>query len=130
MEKRSKDIDKVTQKLVNDAGLHQPSTAFLTHVMEAVSKQTYSQKVYQPLISKRGWGIFAIILVVSILLLYIFPTTQDTFIDQFINSENLSVNFQLPEFKLSKTMIYGIGFLALFLLQIPFLKRFIVKNYS
>ena len=54
MEKQSENIDRITKKIIKDAGLHQPSVDFFSNVMEAIEAQSTSTSiVYKPLISKR-----------------------------------------------------------------------------
>ena len=129
MEKSNKEIEKSIYKLVKDAEIEQPSPNFLSNVMEAVSKHTVKQKVYQPLISKKVWFALAASLILGIVLLNIVPITSTGFLSQYALTDQLSLNINLPEFKASKTMIYGIGFLGLFILQIPFIKYYHNKRY-
>jgi len=56
MEEQSKNIDRITKNIIKDGGLHQPSSSFLTNVMEAIETQSVRQPVvYKPLISKTMW---------------------------------------------------------------------------
>ena len=125
MEKQSKNIDRITKKIIKDAGLEQPSTDFFSNVMEAIESQsTSASMVYQPLISKKIWMLLSALIAVVLVLLFIFPVFSETsLINPITIPEQFKFSFNLPEIKLSKTTIYGVGFLSLFLLQIPFLKR-------
>lgn len=125
MEKQSENIDRITKKIIKDAGLHQPSSDFFSNVMEAIETQSTSASiVYQPLISKKTWMLLSTITVAFLVLLFVFPVFSETsLINPITIPEQFKFNFTLPEMKLSKTAIYGVGFLSLFLLQIPFLKR-------
>ena len=129
MEKSNKEIEKSIYKLVKDAEVEQPSPNFLSNVMDAVSKQTVEQIEYQPLITKKVWFALAASIVIGIVLLNIFPSDSAGYLSQYSFIDTLSFNINLPEFKASKTMIYGIGFLGLFLLQIPFIKHYHNKRY-
>jgi len=131
MEKQSKHIDKITKNIIKDAGLHQPSTNFLSNVMEAIETQSVSQAiVYKPLISKTTWILLFALTALIVVLLFIFPVFSETpLFGQFTIPEEFNFKFNLPEMKLSKTAIYGVGFLSLFLLQIPFLKRQLNNSY-
>jgi len=63
-------------------------------------------------------------------LLFIFPVFSETpLFSQLTIPEGFNFEFNLPEINFSKTTIYGLGFLALFLIQIPFLKRQLEKSY-
>jgi len=123
MEKPSKNIEKITQDWVREAGLEQPSSAFVRNVMNAIEKKSATQKVYRPLISKRGWGMVAAVFVVSVTLLYLFPIGELNYFNDVNLAEVPTIKNPFAGLEVSKTMIYGIGFLALFLVQIPFLKR-------
>jgi len=129
MEKQSKNIDKITKKILKDGGLHQPSSSFLTNVMEAIEKQSASQPVvYKPLISKTKWILLFVLTAIVLVLLFIFPVfSESSLLSQLTIPEEFK--FNLPEMNLSKTTIYGVGFLSLFLIQIPFLKRQLEKGY-
>ncbi len=131
MEKQSKNIDRITKNIIKDGGLHQPSTNFLSNVMEAIETQSVSQPiVYKPLISKTKWGILFVITVLILVLIFIFPVFSETpLFSQLTIPEGFNFEFNLPEMKLSKTTIYGVGFLALFFIQIPFLKQQLEKSY-
>ena len=125
MEKQPENIDRITKKIIKDAGLHQPSKDFFSNVMEAIESQSTSASiVYKPLISKTTWMLIFAIAAVVLVLLFVFPVFSETsLINPITIPEQFKFNFTLPEMKLSKTTIYGVGFLSLFLLQIPFLKR-------
>ena len=128
MEEQFKNLDKLTRKLVKESGIHKPSANFLNNVMLVVEQKRIKQ-AYRPLISRSNWFVIGALSVVLMTVLSSFQFQQLSFILDFQLSEKL--NFQNPfsEIKLSKTLIYGIGFLGLFLVQIPFLKRFFERQY-
>lgn len=131
MDKQSKNIDRITKNIIKDAGLHQPSPNFLTNVMEAIEVQTVSQpNVYRPLISKNMWILLVVLTAAVSVLLFMFPVFSESSLFSQLNIPN-QYNFEvsLPKINLSKTTIYGIGFLSLFLIQIPFLKRQLNNSY-
>ena len=125
MEKQPENIDRITKKIIKDGGLHQPSTDFFSNVMEAIEAQSTSTSiVYKPLISKKTWILLSVFSAIALILLFAFPVFSETsLINPITIPEQFKFNFTLPEMKLSKTTIYGVVFLSLFLLQIPFLKR-------
>ena len=129
MEEQYKNIDRLTEKLVKEAGIHKPSSNFLSNVMLAVEQKSVKQ-AYQPLISRTTWLVIGILTVVLTLVLYIYPFVELSFISDLQLSEKL--NFQNPfsGIKFSKTTVYAVGFLGLFLIQIPFLKGLIEQRYS
>jgi hypothetical protein len=124
MEEQFKNIDSLTKKLLKEAGTHKPSSNFLSNVMLAVEQKSIKQ-AYQPLISTTTWMVIGVSLVVLILVLYLFPFQQLSFISDSLISDKL--NFQNPfsGIEISKTTVYAVGFLGLFLIQIPFLKRLV-----
>jgi len=129
MEKPSKKIDSYTESLIKEAGLQQPSTDFFTNVMNAIEAEKAPQPiVYQSLISKQAWMVLLVASVMVISFLLMFPSSSE----YTLNLPNLhfeKLSFHLPELHFSKITIYGIGFLGLFLIQIPFLKRQLNKSY-
>ena len=131
MEKQSKNIDQITKNIMKDGGLHQPSSSFLTNVMEAIEEQQVSVPiVYKPLISRTKWFLLFTLSIVALILLAVFPVFSETpLFSQFTIPEGFNFEFSLPKMNLSKTTIYGFGFMALFLFQIPFLKRQLDKSY-
>jgi len=131
MEKQSKNINKITKNIIKEGGLHQPSPSFLTNVMEAIETQSVSQPVvYKPLISKTKWMLLFVLTAIILVLLFVFPVFSETpLFSQLTIPKGFNFEFNLPEMNLSKTTIYGLGFLSLFLIQIPFLKRQLEKSY-
>ena len=90
-------------------------------------KKTYQPIVYQPLISVKMSILLLLITIVSIVLFMYFPIIYTTTLFQLPSFSSLS--FDIPEISLSKTIIYGLGFLSLFLIQIPFLKKQIDQRF-
>lgn len=128
MEKQSKHFDKITHQLINEAGLENPSPDFFSNVMDKIEVKNASQPiVYQPLISIKMWILLFVITIVSVVLLMTFPIISTNTIYQIPSLSSLS--FDIKEIKLSKTVIYGLGFLSLFLIQIPFLKKQIDQRF-
>jgi hypothetical protein len=124
MEKSSKKIDRITQEIVRSGGLNKPSTNFKANVMEAVSMIESEKISYTPLISKKIWIVLAMVFLVVLVYLFQFTNTDFDLLEDIPLFEKLAAfDLSFPEMKLSKEMIYGIGFLGLFLLQVPFLKR-------
>ena len=128
MDKQSNKIDELAHQLINEAGLENPSADFFSNVMDKIEVKSVSQPiVYQPLISVKMWLLLISITIVSIVLLMYFPIINSSSFFQLPSFNYLS--FKLPEIHLSKTTIYGIGFLSLFLIQIPFLKKQIDQRF-
>ena len=125
MEKQFNREEELIKRLLNEAGNEKPSANFKSKIMKRVEARNAQIRPYEPLISKSVWtGIIAGMIV------FIAGVT-------YSNSE-ISVsglNFEItdliniPEIKLSRTMHYAIAFVALFFLQVPFLKRFLDREY-
>lgn len=126
MEEQFKEIDRITKKLVTEAGTDKPSAQFLETVMNAVSQEKVIQP-YKPLISKTAWLFIGIGFFVMILALYSVPSGLLSFLKEINFSANFRVKNPFSEVKITKTAVYGIVFLGLFLIEIPFLKRYLEK---
>ncbi|RMA57944.1 hypothetical protein [Ulvibacter antarcticus] len=122
MEERYKKIDDISKKLIKEAGLQQPSTDFLTNVMSVVAQKA-AKKIYKPLISKMAWVFIGLVVLLVSSVLFIVPLSHVSFFGIFDAIEKVSIHNPFSEVKVSKITIYGLGFLGLFLVQIPFLKR-------
>ncbi len=110
------------KRLINDAGLEKPSANFSANVMKAIAVKKVVRE-YEPLISKRGWLVLSVSLFLTVVGLYFFNSGYQIKID-FSYFNNISI----PTIELSRTMSYAIGFIALFFLQIPFLKSLMEKQ--
>ncbi len=127
MEEQFKNIDRLTEKLVKDAGINKPSANFLSDVMSAVN-QTAIKQEYKPLISRATWFIIAALFAASIVTMYFYSSPELSLLQDLNLFEKLSFEIPTSEFKIPKTMVYAIGFLGLFLFQIPFLKNYLKTN--
>ena len=127
MEKQFNREDELIKKLLNEAGTEAPSADFKKRIMMKVENRNTAIKPYQPLIPKFAWYVLGGILVASVTGLYMMYADV---------SLSWSFDYQIPQFidmpsiRLSETMQYAIAFVALFFLQIPFLKRFLDRQYS
>jgi hypothetical protein len=96
----------------------------MENVMGAITKEEPGSVSYTPLIPKRAWIILSIGIVALFLYLIFIADPDYVLWGNLLLFEWIpTIDLSLPELNLSKEMIYGIGFLGLFLLQIPFLKR-------
>lgn len=126
MEKQFKREDELMKRLLNDAGTESPSADFKNRIMMAIESRK-AVITYKPLIPKFIWYIIAAFLVLAVASLYMMYAevslswSFDFRIPQFI---------ELPSIRLSQTMQYAIAFVALFFLQIPFLKRMMDRQYQ
>ena len=133
MDKQSNKIDKLTHKLINEAGLENPSAEFFINVMDKIEAQKVSQPiVFEPLISKKMWMLIALLTIVALVLLTIYPVFTESSFYQLPSLNKFAIQLpevQFPEIHFSKITVYGIGFLSLFLIQIPFLKKQIDQRF-
>ncbi len=127
MEEQFKNIDRLTEKLVKDAGINKPSANFLSDVMSAVN-QTAIKQEYKPLISRSTWFIIGTLFAALFVALYFYSTPELSLLQDLNLFEKLSFEIPTSELKVPKTMVYAIGFLGLFLFQIPFLKNYLKTN--
>ena len=123
MENSSKKIEKLTQEWVKEAGIEQPSLGFVHNVMDSIEVSASQAKVYQPLISRRGWGLIAILFIASLVAIYLLPLGESPYFGNLDFSNLPTFENPFEGVEVSKPVLYAVGFLALFLVQIPFLKR-------
>lgn len=121
MEKLSNE-EVLTRKLIKSAGLEKPSAAFSANVLKAIAAKKVVRE-YKPLISVNVWIALAGVLVISMIGLYLLTSAQ-TLTLEFGYLKGL----EFPKLQLSRTMTYAIGFVALFFLQIPFLKGLLERQ--
>ncbi|QNJ96739.1 hypothetical protein [Constantimarinum furrinae] len=122
MEKQFDKDDAALKRIIKTAGREQPSVNFVNDVMQRIAMEKEPAFVYKPLFSKQAWVVVAALFVFAIGTLYFSPLNIFN-ADQF-DFAMPSLQFDLPQIQLSNTFLYGIAFLSLFLIQIPFLKKF------
>jgi len=126
MEKQFNREDELIKKLLNEAGTEKPSADFKSRIMQKVEARNAEIKPYEPLISKTGWTSIVVISLLSLSGLSFLYADISLF-------NNIKFGFphlmSMPEINLSTTMQYAIAFVALFFLQVPFLKKFLDKEY-
>ena len=125
MEKQYKDEDQLIKQLINEAGLEKPSGAFSKNVMSAIQRRSVPMPEYVPLISAKAWRALAALTFVVICILILVPFEGVSVLQKYAHIDRISLSYTFPTFKVSNSMLYGIIFTALFLVEIPFLKRFI-----
>ena len=127
MEKQFNREDRLMKKLLNEAGTEKPSADFKSKIMLKVEARNAVIKPYKPLISKQGWTGIAVIFVLSIAgLSYLI---SDISFSNYLNFEFPHL-MNMPKFDLSRTMQIAFAFVALFFLEIPFLKKFFDREYQ
>jgi hypothetical protein len=127
MEEQFKKEDRIIRKLVSEAGLEQPGPDFKSALMDQIRQRASEKLQYTPLISKKGWWLLGVLIVLTIVLLYFIPIDNTTSIFKIPLND---LGSMIPEFRFSKTFMYGTIFLGLFLFQIPLLKKYIEPKYQ
>ena len=122
---KHKSEEEFFKKIIKEAGREKASPDLFGNVMSAIEIKKTSSFVYKPLISKNVW--IALVLIFSLSILGLFLLTTDF-------SMNLNFGFMsyisIPKINLSSTMLYAIGFISLFFLQIPFLQNYMRNQYK
>lgn len=127
MEKQFSREDRLMKKLLNEAGTEKPSADFKSRIMKTVQARNAEIRPYEPLISRTGWvSIAAIIFISMIGLSFLYA---DVSFSNYLNFE-FPYLMDMPNIDLSRTMQIAFGFVALFFLEIPFLKRFLDREYQ
>ncbi|MCB7481350.1 hypothetical protein [Christiangramia sediminis] len=127
MEKQFNREDELIKRLLNEAGPEKPSADFKNRVMKTVEARNAKIRPYEPLISKTGWLSIAAIIFISMSgLSFLYA---DVSFSNYLNFD-FPYLMDMPKIDLSRTMQIAFGFVALFFLEIPFLKRFLDREYQ
>lgn len=131
MENQFNREEEFIKRLLNETVIEKPSADFKAKIMMRIESKKVSVKEYTPLISETVWWLLTIVLAIAIGGFYFQFSEIDA---DFSGNFNFSgagipeINFPVIEF--SRTTQYAVAFLALFFLQIPFLKRFLDRQYE
>ncbi|UNY97595.1 hypothetical protein MQE36_10915 [Zhouia spongiae] len=125
-----KKLDDFTRKVIYEVGLDKPSNEFMDRLMIKIQKeQSY---IYTPLIKKRGWGVIASFLTVSIVLLIKF-SQRDSVLKGYGISDKIELGeinlFEKFHFSDTTTIILMVA-LAFILIQIPLMKRMYFNQFK
>ena len=124
MEKH-KSEEEFFKKIINEAGRETVSPEFHSNVMRAIEAKQASKLVYKPLISRNVWIGLAVLISISSVGLFLITT------DFSMNWNFGFMNYiWVPKINLSATMLYAVGFVSLFFLQIPFLQNYMRDQYK
>lgn len=123
MEQSKHTWDSASKKVLNEAGLEKAPEDVMTNIMAAIAKAGVHHIQYKPLISKKTlW--FVLLGAIALFVILVLSVPIDKY---YMDGVDLSfgerVTAALGSIKFSKTVVYGVGFLGLFLIQIPLLKR-------
>lgn len=125
MEKRFNNDEQILGDLISDVGLESPSNAFDDMVMQQILDAESKTVAYKPLIPRNGW-IATIVIAAFIVALVLFLPSGDA--SSLMSNPLQNVRVELPEIKLSSTVLYATLFMGLFLIQMPLLKRRFIDN--
>lgn len=119
-----KQLDDFIRNVVVDAGLEKPGPELKANIMAQLQRR-YSRVVYRSLISKKGWAILAVSLVVFVILVWLNP-----FGVKALNIDLFPWDLSNVFGQASQTTIYAvIIFGVMMLLQLYYLKRRIDRTY-
>ncbi len=126
---KDKNIERLVDKAMKHSELESPSLDFTNVVMSQVGALKQSAvTTYKPLISKPMWfAIFAIGLSIALYIMLGTSTTETGWLNYIDLSvlTNIKFSFALPEFAVSKTVIYAVVLFGLMLfIQVPILKHY------
>ncbi len=124
MEKH-KPEEEFFKKIIQEAGREKASPDLYRNVISAIESKQASTLVYKPLISRNVW--IAVVLVISLSIFGLFLMTTDFSMNWNFGFMNY---ISVPKINLSSTMLYAIGFISLFFLQIPFLQNYMRSQYK
>jgi len=129
MEEQFRKEDEILKKLVKDSGLEEPSPGFKSKLMDTIQQKADQKVIYRPLISVKVWIGLAAVFIGVVLISVLFPSTG-ILPDFGIDISQFEPGFSIPKPEFSKTFVYGVIFMSLFLFQIPFLKKFVETSYD
>lgn len=127
MEEQFKREDRILKGLLDEAGRDKPSFEFKKNLMQKIELRTNKLSPYKPLISKKVWYALGVVVVSAYTLLFLILSEIN--LVAYVNFDFLN-KWHIPQIQLSQTMQYAIAFVALFFIQIPFLKRILDRQYS
>ncbi|MCF7560371.1 hypothetical protein L3X39_06930 [Sabulilitoribacter multivorans] len=132
----NKYLDDLSKKVIKGSDIESPSFNFTNLVMSQIEILNKKQTIaYKPLISRTTWvlisiGVLAIIIYV---LFFSNPTEGSSWLSQLdfsLLSDN-KISNTIPDFKLSKTLMYAVVLFGLMIcIQVPLLKNHFDKRFE
>jgi hypothetical protein len=130
MEKRSRNTDEFSRKVIKEAGLEQAPDGLYQRIMQTVELIPIGPFIYKPLISKKAWIGIAIGVIALLGILVFVPWGEATYSQQLREQMQFDWENPLSGITFSKTTVYAVLGMALFFLQIPLLKRLLDKRFK
>ena len=122
MNTTEKQIEKLSEKIMQETSLESPSANFTANIMSQLQEKTIT---YKPLISKKVWVLVAACIALAVIFNFNSELSRPEWLDIVSIRERLSYSLDslVPNLEMPKTYIYSMVFLAIFILiQIPYFK--------
>jgi len=134
-EQIDKNIESLTDKMLEDMPIVSPSLDFTNGVMSQVEAlESKKLTTYKPLINKRLWFLVGFVLIAITGYLFTNNAANETTLFHALDFSKLTDNTltqSLSGFTLSKTLMYTIvGFALMVCIQVPLLKHYFDKRLS
>lgn len=126
MEKQYDQEEKLLKKLLNEVGTEVPSENLKRNIMLNLERRSVKVRPYQPMIPQFLWYVIGGVIFSSVVALYLMYAE----VSFNWNFRLPGLSFDLPKIDLSRTMQYAIALVALFLIEVPFLKRLVDHQYK
>lgn len=132
-EQVDKNIEVLADKMMKELAIESPSLDFTNAIMdhvEAIERKEIT--TYKPLIPKYLWFVVGFVLVAITGYLVVNNTGSETSLFRSLDYSKITNNTitqSVSEFKMPKTLMYGILFLGIMIcVQVPFLKYYFDKR--
>lgn len=125
MKEQCNSEDEIFKKLIKEGGIEKPSPNFRNEIMNKLEGRKTKIPEFKPLIPAYVWPIIIGAFLLSGLGLFLVNTEFEI---KWSIDLSLMESIGAPKINLSRTMQYAIALVALFFLEIPFLKRFLDRE--
>ena len=132
--KHIEELDAFAKKYIKEVEIETPSVDFTANIMQSIL-QTENLELYKatPLISKKVWGVLAIVLIGS--MVFVSKGTSLSWIKMPAFKMNYLSRIQIPNvfenITISNTMLYACFFFTVMVfIQIYYLKNHLTKKYD
>ena len=124
MNTTEKQIEKLSEKIMQETSLESPSANFTANIMSQLQETTITI-TYKPLISKTVWALVAACIALAVIFNFNSELSRPEWLDVISIKERFSYSLDslIPNIEIPKTYLYSMVFLAIFILiQIPYFK--------